>query len=123
MELMENNLQENNISNNIEIEKEQNNFLETTLGKTINAGMDIGLRMLLPDLIENQVIEIKDTLLQEGLSEGIKKVVSSAIDLGKSAIRNSYRKLRQHITNASSSSKRWNNRRNVRHYRLCIRKD
>lgn len=94
MNLMENNLQENNISNNIEIGKKQNNFLETTLGKTINVGMDIGLRMLLPDLIENQVIEIKDTLLNEGLSEGIKKVVSSAIDLGKSAIRNSHRKFR-----------------------------
>ncbi len=94
MNLMENNLQENNILNNIEIEKKQNNFLETTLGKTINTGVDIGLRMLLPDLIENQVIEVKDTLLQEGLSEGIKKVVSSAIDLGKSAIRSSYRKIR-----------------------------
>lgn len=94
MNLMENNLQENNISNNIEIEKKQNNFLETALGKTINTGVDIGLRMLLPDLIENQVIEVKDTLLQEGLSEGIKKVVSSAIDLGKSAIRSSYRKIR-----------------------------
>lgn len=94
MNIIENNLQENNISNNIEIEKKQNNFLETTLGKTINTGIDIGLRMLLPDLIENQIIEVKDTLLKEGLSEGIKKVVSSAIDLGKSAIRSSYRKIR-----------------------------
>ncbi|MFR2533883.1 MAG: hypothetical protein ACLS95_01420 [Clostridia bacterium] len=73
---------------NIEIEqvKEQKSFLETTLGKTINTGLDIGLRILLPDLIENQVIEIKDTIFKEGFQEGIKKAISSAIDLGKSAV-------------------------------------
>lgn len=86
METLQNELKENNITNNLEIEKKQNNFLETTLGKTINAGINIGLRMILPDLIENQIIDIKDTLLKEGLSQGIKKAVSSAIDLGKSAV-------------------------------------
>ena len=30
--------------------------------------------------------DIKNTLLSEGLSEGIKKVVSSAVDFGKSAL-------------------------------------
>lgn len=86
METLQNELKENNITNNLEIEKKQNNFLETTLGKTINSGINIGLRMILPDLIENQIIDIKDTLLKEGLSQGIKKAVSSAIDLGKSAV-------------------------------------
>ena len=86
MKLIENNLEKNNNLNNLEIEKEQNDFLETTLGKTINTGIDIGLRMLLPDLIENQVIEIKDTLFKEGLGEGVKKAISSAVDLGKSAL-------------------------------------
>lgn len=86
MNLIENNLEQNNNINNLEIEKEQKNFLETTLGKTINTGIDLGLRMLLPDLIENQVIEIKDTLFKEGLGEGIKKAVSSAVDFGKSAL-------------------------------------
>ena len=32
------------IKNNIDIENKQNNFLETTLGKTINTGIDIGIR-------------------------------------------------------------------------------
>ena len=66
---------------------------------------------------------IKDTLLKEGLSEGIKKVVSSAIDLGKSAMRDIYRKFWKYIANANSSTKRRNNRWNVRYYRLCTRKD
>ena len=74
------------IENEVVIEKEQKNFLETTLGKTINTGLDIGLRVLLPDLIEDQVIDIKDTIIENGFGEGIKKAISSAIDLGKSVV-------------------------------------
>ena len=72
------------IQNQITPEK-QNNFLQTTLGKTINGALDIGLRWILPDLIENQVIEIKDTLLNNGLQEGIHKAIETAMDFGKSA--------------------------------------
>lgn len=87
MNLLTNNL-ENNLNKENEIIKteDQTKFIETTLGKTINFGLDIGLRALLPDYIEQQVIDIKNTLMQEGFSKGIKKVVSSAIDFGKSAI-------------------------------------
>ena len=56
-------------SKNIEIEKEQNNFLETTIGKIINTGLDVGIKFLLPDFVENEVIEIKDTIIQEGFKE------------------------------------------------------
>lgn len=77
----------NNLNNsNILKEGEQTNFLETTLGKTINFGLDIGLRALLPDYVEQSVIDIKDTILQNGFTEGVKKIVSSAIDFGKSAL-------------------------------------
>lgn len=79
-------INENKINNNIELVNNQNNFLETTLGKTINMGLDIGLRALLPDFIENQVIEIKNTIIKEGFAEGVNKAISSAIDLGKSAL-------------------------------------
>lgn len=87
MNLLTNNL-ENNLNKENEIIKteDQTKFIETTLGRTINFGLDIGLRALLPDYIEQQVIDIKNTLMQEGFSNGIKKVVSSAIDFGKSAI-------------------------------------
>lgn len=75
-----------NLSTDMELANEQKNFLETTLGKTINTGLDIGLRYLLPDFIENQVIDVKDSILENGFKEGVKQAVDSAIDLGKSAV-------------------------------------
>lgn len=83
------NLEKNNnleVENNLTIENEQKGFLESTLGKTINAAVDIGIRALLPDFIDEQIINIKDNLLEYGLGEGIKKTIDDAIDLGKSAI-------------------------------------
>ena len=84
---MENNLNNTiEINNNLNNELEQKNFLETTLGKTINTGIDIGIRALLPDYIEGQVIDLKDNLIKYGLKEGIKKSINDATNLGKSAI-------------------------------------
>ena len=74
------------VENNLTMEKEQKGFLESTLGKTINAAVDIGIRALLPDFIDEQIINIKDNLLEYGLGDGIKKSIDDAIDLGKSAI-------------------------------------
>ena len=84
-----NNLEKNNeinLENNLINENTQKNFLETTLGKTINTAVDIGIRALLPDFIDEQIINIKDNLLNYGLKEGITKTIDDAIDLGKSAI-------------------------------------
>lgn len=75
---------ENEITKNIQIEK--NNFLNSIIGKTINNAIDIGLKSILPDLIENQIIEIKNVLLKNGLKAGIEVAVENAIDFGKSAI-------------------------------------
>ena len=77
---------ENNISNENLIEEKQRNFLQTNLGKAVNMGLNIGIRYLLPDVIENQVIEIKDSLIQNGLKEGIQTAINSSINLGKSAL-------------------------------------
>ena len=63
---MENNLElENKINNNLEnkIENEQNNFLNTNIGKIANTAIDVGIRFVLPDIIENQVIEVKNALI------------------------------------------------------------
>ena len=75
---------ENNLNNNIKIEEKQNNFLNTVIGKTINSAIDVGLRAILPDLIENQIIDIKDSLIENGLKGGIDTAIKSAIDFGKS---------------------------------------
>lgn len=77
---------ENNLNNSITNEKEQRNFLQTNIGKAINTGLDIGIRYVLPDLIENQVIDIKDAFLENGFKEGIQTAIDSAINLGKSAL-------------------------------------
>ena len=77
---------ENNLTNNITNENEQKSFLETTIGKAVNTGLDIGIRYLLPDLVEEQVIDIKDSFLKNGFKEGIQTAIDSAINLGKSAL-------------------------------------
>lgn len=72
----------NKISTNIEQEK----FINTTLGKTINAGIDIGLRAILPEFIEDKVIELKNNLLEYGLKDGINKTINETIQDGKNLI-------------------------------------
>lgn len=84
-----NNLEKNNelkIQNNLVNEKEQKEFLDTTLGKAINTAVDIGIRAILADFIDEQIINIKDNLLEYGLKDGISKTIKDAIDLGKSAM-------------------------------------
>lgn len=82
--ILNNNFQKN-ISNENNLINEQNNFLKTNMGKALNIGIDIALRALLPDLFEDQIIDVKNTLMHEGLKEGFNTIVESAIDLGKSA--------------------------------------
>ena len=85
MELNNNeNLQVNN--NELVTEQEQNSFLESTLGKVVNSALDVGIRMVLPDFIEEGVIGIKDALMQGGLKEGIDTAINGAINLGKSVL-------------------------------------
>lgn len=84
---LENNIEnsmKNNIENTVEIKNDQKNFLNNTISKIINNGIDIGIRALLPDLIENQIIDIKNALLENGLKGGIQTAINSAIDFGKS---------------------------------------
>ena len=83
---LNNNMNVNNNSNELVTEKEQNGFLESTLGKVINSALDVGIRMILPDFVEDGVVEVKDALLKGGLKEGIDTAIDGAINLGKSVI-------------------------------------
>lgn len=64
----------------------QKNFLESNIGKAINTAVDIGIKAALPDLIEDKVIDVKNAILEQGFKEGIKEIVNSGIEFGKSAI-------------------------------------
>ena len=77
---------ENSIYMNLDLGKKQNEFLNSTLWNTINNGIDIGLRYLLPDLVEDEIINLKDNLINYGLKDGIKKSINSVIETGKEAI-------------------------------------
>lgn len=83
---LNNNLENIITKDNKTIEKNQTEFLQSNLWRVINAGLNTGIRMILPDLIENQIIEIKDAIIKSGFKEGAKQAVSSAIDIGKSTI-------------------------------------
>lgn len=68
----------NEIENSLE--KEKNSFFETTVGKAVNVGIDIGIKALLPTYIEDQIIDVKNVMIENGLVEGIKDFSSKAID-------------------------------------------
>jgi len=73
------------LNNNLEnLQQAQKEFLESNIGQAINTGLDFGLKTVLPDFIEDDIIEIKDALLKEGFSEAINVAIDNAIDLGKS---------------------------------------
>ena len=86
-----NNIELNNkqlipLDNNFEITKKQNTFLQSTFGIAINEALNYGIKKILPDFLEKQVIEVKDALFNNGLTDGIKTAIDKALDLGKSAI-------------------------------------
>lgn len=68
----------------VTIEEKQNKFLEGTLGKVINTGVDIALRAILPNMVEDEVIGIKNVILNQGVKEGWKSTIAAASNLGKS---------------------------------------
>ena len=77
------------LTNNFKITdlgKEQGQFMNNMMNSVMNTALDIGLRALLPDLIEQQVIDIKNSLFSEGLQEGINTAINSLKDFAKSAL-------------------------------------
>lgn len=84
---IENNLEKNREKGfNENFLEAQKSFLESDIGKAINTAVDIGIKAALPDLIEDQVIDIKNTILEQGFSEGIKEIINSGLDFGKSVL-------------------------------------
>lgn len=62
----------------------QQSFLQTSLGKAVNSAVDIGLKAVLPDIIEDEIIDIKDCIMENGFKAGVEEIMKSGIDFGKS---------------------------------------
>ena len=78
----------NNLDNNLSTVtlETQKSFLETDLGQAINEGVNFGIRALLPDMIEDDIIEIKDSIITDGFKAGVTTAIDNAVELGKSFI-------------------------------------
>ena len=46
----------------------------------------MGLKAILPDLIEDEVIEIKDSIITDGFKAGIKTAIDNVVDFGKGVL-------------------------------------
>lgn len=62
----------------------KNEFLNTTMGKMINSTVDLAIRTALPDLIDDQIINIKDAIIVGGFEEGIKELKNSGNNMKES---------------------------------------
>lgn len=68
------------LNNNLDNKIEQNNFLKNIFENSINFAIDTSLRFVLPDYIEDDIINLKNNLFNYGLKNGIKKSINEAID-------------------------------------------
>ncbi len=75
---------DNRITLNNGIEEKQESFLKKNLGVIADTALDVGLKVILPDVIEDKVIEIKNVIFESGLKEGLDRAVEEVIDFGKS---------------------------------------
>lgn len=86
-------IQKNNLSleNKEEILSEiiaelQNKCLKSEFGKIVSSALDVAIREIFPDIIDDQIINLKDNIYEYGLEDGIEKTVEDVVDLGKSTM-------------------------------------
>ncbi len=60
------------------------NTNEINIKSISNIVLDLGLKAVLPDFIEEDIIEIKDVFIQEGFLEGLQEILDKLEDIGKS---------------------------------------
>lgn len=70
-----------NNNNNVELEKEQNDFVKNAINEAVKTGIHMGIKTLLPDFIEDKIIELTDELLDDGNGNVIDKLG----EIGKNA--------------------------------------
>ena len=66
--------------------KTKKDFQKRIQGKQLTGGINLGIRALLPDVLEDEIIEIKDSIITDGFKAGIQTAIDNSIDLGKSIL-------------------------------------
>lgn len=66
------------------LKAEQDTFLKNTLSKVINTAVDVAIKSVLPDWLEDQAINIKDAVIEKGFKKGVDTAIENAVDTGKS---------------------------------------
>ena len=69
-----------------DVETIQKEWVNEEVTNIINSALDIGLRIILPDFLEDQVIELKNNILNNGLKDGLSKSLDDSLQTGKDAI-------------------------------------
>ena len=70
----------------IELTNKQENNIKTTIVSIANNALEYGLRAILPDFIEDDVIEVKDKFIEEGFADGVQEAIDKLEDVGKSIV-------------------------------------
>ena len=85
MKILDNVLNNNKLNDTLtKLEEQTHNFFESNLGQVINKGIDFGIKAALPDWLEDDLIEIKDTIFNDGFKDGLNLAINKAINVGKS---------------------------------------
>ena len=80
LENLDSNLSLQNKTNNLEM---QSSAISDLLKNVINWSIDAGIKYFLPDSIENEVIKVKNDLLNKNVQDKIKETIENLINTGK----------------------------------------
>ena len=68
----------------LNLDKNKNEFLDITMGKIIDNTLNITIKALVPDIIDDQVINIKDAIIEGGFEEGLEELKRSGANFKES---------------------------------------
>lgn len=89
-ELNKLNLEQKQQIANLYLEKQiyqiQNDWANSEITNILNTALDIGLRIILPDYLDEQVIELKNNIINFGVKEGFEQSINDVVQRGKEAI-------------------------------------
>ena len=94
-ENLKNYVEKNNLNININNKKElvnfvvseiQDKFLKNKLADIINKGLDIGIKLVFPNYLSEDILSIKNNLYENGLKEGLDKSIDNIVNLGRNTL-------------------------------------